>query len=147
MSQLLRSPLFAPVAPGVIAPERGLEIASPATKAVWAEPLARLLVRRHDRLIVVRIEEVDWIESAGNYVRLHLGDDALHLRQTLGGLAARLDPRRFVRVHRTAIVNLNSIVELSSGTAGVGALRLRNGRELPVSRRHRRRLLALVGSS
>jgi two-component system LytT family response regulator len=134
MSQVLRSPHFVPPAPPV----------APRAASV-PEPLGRMLVKTDDRLLVVRMEEVDWIESAGNYVRLHAGGRAHVVRQTLGGLAARLDPRRFVRVHRTAVVNLDSILELLFGGGKRSALKLRDGSELPVSRRFRRGLLARVG--
>ena len=137
MSQVLRSPHFVPGAAG---PEPAPRRSDPA-----AEPLARLLVKNDDRLLVVRMEEVDWIESAGNYVRLHAAGRDHLIRQTLGGLVARLDPRRFVRVHRTAVVNLDSILELLFGGGRRAALRLRDGSELPVSRRFRRGLLAQVG--
>ncbi|MGE4189975.1 MAG: LytR/AlgR family response regulator transcription factor [Thermoanaerobaculia bacterium] len=106
------------------------------------EPVGRLLVRRDDRLVVVRIEEIDWVESAGNYVRLHVGGVDFLLRHTLAGLASQLDPERFVKVHRRAIVNLDSISEVLPGPTGEIALRLSDGTELTVSRRHRRRLLS-----
>jgi DNA-binding LytR/AlgR family response regulator len=156
MTQVLHSPYFAPngkpAQPAPTSPtppklEPGREEAAARQPAApEREPLARVLVRQQDRLVVVRLAEVDWIESAGNYVRLHAGGAAHVIRQTLGGLAARLDPRRFVQVHRTAVVNLDSIRELYD-VGGRHALRLVDGSELPVSRRYRRRLLAMVAQA
>src|SRR5678810_230047 len=72
---------------------------SPASAA--HQHLERLLIRRRERFVVLRLEDVDWIEGAGNYVRLHAGDSTHLHRQPLGDLADRLDPRRFVRIHRS----------------------------------------------
>ncbi|MCI0675913.1 MAG: ABC transporter permease, partial [Phycisphaerales bacterium] len=67
----------------------------------------RLVVREGGRIFFLRAEEIDWIEAAGNYVRLHAGKRAHLLRETLAGLEEQLDPARFARVHRSAIVNLD----------------------------------------
>lgn len=114
--------------------------------AASAEPIVRLLARRDDRLVVVHVDAVDWIESAGNDVRLHVGQIAYMLRQTLGGLALHLDARRFARIHRTAIVNLDSIAEIVRASATEMSLLLNDGRELAVSRRYRRQLFACLGT-
>src|SRR5688500_16547448 len=83
-----------------------------AAREIAEAMLDRLLIRKSDRWSVVRLAEVNWTGGAGNYVELHLGT-ARHLhRQTLAGLEPLLDPRRFARIHRSTIVNLDRIAEL-----------------------------------
>jgi two-component system, LytTR family, response regulator len=107
--------------------------------------LERLLIRKGDRWLVVRLAEVDWIGGAGNYVELHIGA-AHHLyRQTLGGLEPKLDARRFARIHRSTIVNLDRVAELRPTSSGCYDVTLRDGTHLTLSRRHRKRVLGLVG--
>lgn len=110
------------------------------------EPLVRLVIHKANRLVVVRLDDVDWIEGAGNYVRVHaLGECHLH-RQTLALLHARLDPRRFARIHRSAIVRLDAVAGIESRRAGGCEVELRAGLRLAVSRRYRRELLARLGA-
>jgi len=107
--------------------------------------LERLLIRRRERFVVLRLEDVDWIEGAGNYVRLHAGDSTHLHRQPLGDLADRLDPRHFVRIHRSTIVNVDRIEELRPLDSGTYEVRLRCGAQLSMSRRYRRRVFELAG--
>lgn len=116
----------------------------PRFPAVSAGPLCRLVVHEGRRLVVLRPEEVEWIEGAGNYVRIHArGEVHLH-RQTLAALAARLDPRSFARVHRSAIVRLDAISEIERELSGGRALELRSGVRVAVSRRYFRELSRLL---
>jgi len=110
-------------------------------------PLERLLIREQGRLVVVRLTEVDWIEGAGNYVRLHVGARSFLYRQTLAQLEARLDAARFTRIHRSTIVNLERIAELRPTISGSYDVLLLGGERLTLSRGHRRRALELVGNS
>ena len=82
-------------------------------------------------------EPVDWMDAADNYVRLHVGGREYLLRDTLASLEAQLDPSRFVRVHRSAIVRLDRVVEIRAETHGDAELRLRDGTRLSVSRTFR----------
>jgi two-component system LytT family response regulator len=107
--------------------------------------LGHIPVRAGQRTVLVRIEEIDWIESAGNYVTLHVGAQEHLLRETLSELQSRLSPRQFVRVHRTAIVNLDRIQALVPTPHGDHRLILRDGRELTLSRTYRARLEQLLG--
>jgi two-component system, LytTR family, response regulator len=104
-------------------------------------------VRSGQRTVLVRIDDIDWIESSGNYVTLHVGDQEHLLRETLSELESQLSPRQFVRVHRTAIVNLDRIQSLTPTPHGDHRLTLRNGRELTLSRTYRARLEQLLGRS
>lgn len=105
-------------------------------------PLERLLVRTGERLVLVRLEDVDWIEGAGNYVELHADDAVYRHRATLRGLASRLEPRGFARIHRSILVNLDRVAELRPNDSGGGDVILRDGTALALSRRYRKRLLA-----
>ena len=128
-------------------PAEAWEVAEPITQPAGTpgRPLDRLLIRKSDRWLVVRLAEVDWIGGAGNYVELHLGGASHLYRQTLSGLEPRLDPRRFARIHRSTIVNLDRIAELRPSASGCYDVTLRDGSHLALSRRHRKRVLALVG--
>jgi two-component system LytT family response regulator len=107
--------------------------------------LDRVLVRTGDRAVFVRTDEIDWVEAEENYVRVHAGRESHLVRGTLAGLEERLDPAKFVRVHRSHIVNLGSIRELRPWSHGDWMIVLRDGRELMLSRRYRDRLPELAG--
>jgi two-component system, LytTR family, response regulator len=105
----------------------------------------RMLVKGAGRLSFVRVDEIDWIEAADNYVRLHSGRDEHLLRETMNGVEARLDPQRFVRVHRSAIVNVNAVREVQPMFHGDYEVLLRTGKAVPVGRNYRERLLKTLG--
>lgn len=106
-----------------------------------AERLERILVGSGGRMTFLKLREVDWIEAADNYVRLHAGREAHLVRETLRRLEPRLDPHLFLRIHRSAIVNLESVAEVRSLFHGDYDVLLRNGTALPVGRTYRDRLL------
>jgi len=97
----------------------------------------RMVVRRDQRTYFVRLADVQWIESSGNYVILHAGKDRHEVRETLQALEARLDPRRFTRIHRRLIVALDAIRELQPWFGGDQVMILQDGTKLRVSRTHR----------
>lgn len=111
--------------------------------------------RRLDRLVVksggttrfVRASEIDWIEAAGIYANLHVSGKELLYRASLNDLAAKLDPVRFVRVHRSAIVNIESIVQLEPISHGEFEAVLRNGARPRISRTYRSQLEKRLGQS
>lgn len=100
----------------------------------------RLVVRDGNKVSFVRPEEIDWIDAAGNYARLHVGGATHLLREPLKVLEARLDPERFLRVHRSAIVNLERITSVEPYFHGEYVLTLRDGTRLTSSRTHSARL-------
>jgi two-component system LytT family response regulator len=100
----------------------------------------RLVVKSGGRLFFLRADEVDWIEAAGNYVRLHVGPQAHLLRETMNGIEARLDPERFFRIHRCRIVNVERIQEMQPWLNGEYSVVLRSGVRLTLSRGYRERL-------
>jgi two-component system LytT family response regulator len=101
----------------------------------------RLLVKEGERMFFVPVERVDWLEAEGNYVRLHCGRDAHLVRATLGGMEEQLDARRFTRIHRSTIVNVDRVKEVRPWFAGDYLVKLQDGTELRLSRRYRDRLL------
>jgi two-component system LytT family response regulator len=114
---------------------RALEQVAPARPRV-----ERFLVKEQGRSHFVPAAEVEWIEAAGNYLKLHTGG-VLHLvRATMKEIESRLDPARFARIHRTAIVNLDRIQYLEPWSHGDQLLVLKTGEKLTLSRRYRDRL-------
>ncbi|MFO0965190.1 MAG: LytTR family DNA-binding domain-containing protein [Gemmataceae bacterium] len=107
----------------------------------------RLIVKSAGRIYFIRIDDVDWIEAAANYVRLHVGKEDHLLRESLTALEKRLDPARFARIHRSTIVNLERIRELQPVFHGDYVLILRDGTELAVSRNFRDKLRAALGAT
>jgi two-component system LytT family response regulator len=104
----------------------------------------RLLVNTDGRIIIVKTADLRWIEAADNYVRLHTGTGSGYLlHESMRALEERLDPARFVRVHRSAIVNVDWIKEIQPWYAGALVVILQGGERLTVSRSFRDRVLAL----
>jgi two-component system, LytTR family, response regulator len=101
----------------------------------------RFVVRDRDRFVIVTADEIDWIESAANYVELHVGKKVFSLRDTMRTLEARLDPNHFVRIHRSTIVNISRIKEISREWAGDFEVTLHDGTKLRMSRSYQDRLL------
>lgn len=98
----------------------------------------RFLVTSNGRTRIVSVEEIEWIEAADNYVSIHIADgDSVLLRETLKSLEERLDPKHFVRIHRSTIVKLTKIKELQPSINGDYTLKLQNGRKLNMSRSYR----------
>jgi two-component system LytT family response regulator len=101
------------------------------------EYLDRLIIRGQGRVFFLGASEVDWIEAQGNYVSLHSGGRRHLFREAIGSLEAKLDPRRFRRIHRSTIVNIDSIRELRPAFRGEYDVVLRDGTELKLSHRYR----------
>ena len=100
----------------------------------------RFLVKKLGREFLVRIDEIEWIESCGNYVNLHVGGRVYPLRETMTRIDERLVPLGFQRVHRSAIVNLDRVRELVAFDSGDGQAKLVSDATVPVSRRFRQEL-------
>jgi two-component system LytT family response regulator len=109
--------------------------------------LDRLVVKSGGTTRFVRVVDIDWIEAAGVYVSLHVAGKELLYRAALNDLAARLDPMRFVRVHRSAIVNIDSIVQLDPISHGEFEVVLKNGSRARVSRTYRAQLERRLGQT
>ena len=96
--------------------------------------LQRLTVKENDRVLLVKTIQIEWIESAGNYVVLHVGKQSHILRQTLASLEAQLDPKLFLRVSRSTLVNLDQVRELQPLFKGEYVVVLHDGKQLPLTR-------------
>jgi two-component system LytT family response regulator len=107
--------------------------------------LDRILIKNNERVIIIKAEEIEWIEAQGNYIRIHFGKQSSLMRETLGNLAAQLDPKRFVRIHRSQIVNIDHILELQPWSHRDYRVVLRNGTQLTLSRTYRDQLYQLLG--
>ncbi len=105
----------------------------------------RLTVKDGGRITFVRVPEISHVESAGNYVCLTAGGETHTLRETLQSLEARLDPMKFVRIHRSTLVNVEHIRELHPLFGGDSEIQLTSGKRLTVSRTNRDRLQAVLG--
>ena len=97
----------------------------------------RFLVRVREKVVVVRAEDIDWIEAADYYASIHTGAASYLLRETMAELERRLDPGRFFRVHRSAIVNLDRVREVHPLFRGDCTLVLSNGTQVKLSRTRR----------
>ncbi|HYE74126.1 MAG TPA: LytTR family DNA-binding domain-containing protein, partial [Blastocatellia bacterium] len=107
-----------------------------------ASPLDCLIIKNGGRVIFLQVEEIDWIEAAGVYVQLHAGKKTLLHRMSLSELESKLDARRFVRIHRSAIVNLQKIKELHPHSHGDFLVVMHDGTELKLSRSYRQKVEA-----
>jgi two-component system LytT family response regulator len=105
-----------------------------------ARHIERIAVRADGRIFFVRPGEVDWCESAGNYVKLHVGRTVHVIRETLSNLEERLDPSAFVRIHRRLIVNVDRIHELQPWFGGDQIVILKDGSRLRLSRTFREKV-------
>ncbi|HEX6434767.1 MAG TPA: LytTR family DNA-binding domain-containing protein [Gemmatimonadales bacterium] len=97
----------------------------------------RVLVKADGRIRFVPVEEIDWIEAADNYVRLHAGGQRHLVRETIGNMESRLDPHHFARIHRSTIVNLSRIQEMQPTFNGEYTVVLTSGTKLTLSRSYR----------
>ena len=118
-----------------------------ATRSQAGRYLDRLVVKAGGTTRFIRVADIDWIEGAGVYVNLHIAGKELLYRSALNELAGHLDPLRFIRVHRSSVVNIDSIFELQPISHGEFELVLKNGHRLRVSRTYRAHLEKRLGQS
>lgn len=112
----------------------------PEREAPGDRPPDRFLVKMLGKEFLVRVDDIDWIEAAGNYVSLHVGDRCYMLRETMTAIDKRLRPHGFARVHRSAIVNLDRVDYLEPFDTGDARAHLLSGRTVTVSRSYRQEL-------
>jgi two-component system, LytTR family, response regulator len=103
--------------------------------------LLRLAVKHHQRIALVRVVDIDWIESSANYAHLHAQRRSFVVRMTMGELERRLDPAHFARIHRSTIVQIDRIKEIVAAWHGDFDLTLLDGTVLRLSRNYRDRVL------
>jgi two-component system LytT family response regulator len=104
--------------------------------------LNRLMVKLANRVVLLKVAEIDWIEADGNYAKLHVGRKSHLLREKMHDLEAQLNPKKFVRIHRSIIVNLDRIKEMHPHFNGDYVVVLDDGAQLKLSRSRREHLEA-----
>jgi two-component system, LytTR family, response regulator len=107
--------------------------------------LERLVIKTNGHVFFLKSDEIDWIEAEGNYVRLHTAKESYLLRDTISALESQLDPRKFLRVHRSAIVNIDRVQEMQPWFHGEYRIILQGGAQLTLSRSYREKLHELLG--
>jgi two-component system, LytTR family, response regulator len=110
-----------------------------------APALERMAIKTTGRVIFIKTSDIDWVEAADNYVNLHVGNESHLHRETLTALAERLPAKKFMRISRSTIVNVDRIKELQPLFHGEYAVILRNGTTLTLSRSYRDALDQLIG--
>jgi two-component system LytT family response regulator len=110
------------------------------------KPADRLVIKSGGRVFFVKTEDIDWIEAAGNYARVHVGSEIHLLRETMNALEARLDGDKFLRIHRSTIVNIERIQELQPWFHGDYVVILHDGTQLTLSRGYRQKVQELFGN-
>ncbi len=109
--------------------------------------LDRLVIKAGGRVTFLKTEEIDWIEAAGNYIRLYIGKDSHLLRDTMNNIQTKLDPEKFLRIHRSTILKIDRIKELQPWYHGEYVVTLENGKQLTSSRSYRDKLGKLMQNS
>jgi two-component system, LytTR family, response regulator len=123
----------------------GWRDAADAPHSVAEQPfLARIAVRTHNRIVIVAVQDIVRIDAEDNYVRIHADRPYLH-RETLAGLCTRLDPTRFLRVHRSHAINVERVRELVPLAHGEYRIVLADGGTLTSARSYRARVQAALG--
>lgn len=116
------------------------EASLPGENEESPNPAEHFLVKKLGKEFLVKISDIDWLEAAGNYVTLHAKGHRYPLRGTMTSLEQRLSERGFARVHRSAMVNLDRVVEIEPLDSGDARARLHDDQWVPISRRYRSRL-------
>lgn len=135
-----------------LATERGSDL-NQQTLALLEELKARsshverLVIKAGGRAFFLKTEEIDWIEAEGKYVRLHVGKESYLLREAISSMESQLDPKKFPRIHRSTIVNIERVRELQPWFHNEYRVILKDGTELMLSRSCRKRLGELLGSA
>ena len=109
--------------------------------------LERFVIKSGGRVFFVPTAEIDWIEAAGNYVKLHVGTDEHLFRETMNTIETKLNPDAFFRIHRSHIVNVERIRELQPWFNGEYVVFLKNGTRLTLSRGYREKLQERIGKA
>ena len=113
--------------------------------------MEKIVVRSAGSLVILGLDEIDWIEAAGNYVCLHAGPDVHRLRETMYSIESRLNPHKFMRIHRSRIVNIERVREIQPQNnpeeRGEFVITLRCGTRLSMTRSHRDRLTQMLSTA
>ncbi len=121
-----------------------LDAARAATERTAANAGGRILVKSSGEIFFLKAEEIDWIEAEGDYMKFHVAGRGHLMRETMARLESRLDGNRFIRIHRSTIVNIDRVKKLSPSFAGEYAVVLADGTKLKLSRGYHERVAALL---
>lgn len=116
----------------------------PAMSAILRDALGRLIIREKRRLSFLRPDEIDWLEACGDYVRVHAGTGRFLIRSRMRAVETEFASERFIRIHRSAIVNSSRIKELLSNLSGDAEVVLVDGTRLAVSRSQKMKAIAFL---
>ncbi len=116
----------------------------PASAAPEDKSGDRILVKSSGEIFFLKADEIDWIEAEGDYMKFHVAGRSHLMRETMARLEARLDPKRFIRIHRSTIVNIDRLRKLSPSFAGEYAVILQDGTKLKLSRGYHERIAVLL---
>ena len=119
--------------------QRILELLSQVkgAKVPASEDDSRLVIKTKGRIVFLNVDDLDWVEAAANYVRLNANGETYLFRETISRISERLNPNRFIRIHRSIIVNVRKIKELMPVNSGEYVVILKSGKELSCSRGYR----------
>jgi two-component system LytT family response regulator len=107
----------------------------------WGE---RIAIKSDHRILILRTSEIEWIEAAGNYVNIHAKHGTHFVRETMNSIEGKMPPARFMRIHRSTIVNLDRVKELKAGINGEYLVLMQDGQALTLSRGYRSQLQRLL---
>ena len=107
----------------------------------------RLVIRCEGKIVFLRNSEIEWIEAASNYVRVHAGQRVFAVREAIGDFQKTLSPDTFIRIHRSVIVNIDAVSEMQGCGGGEYVVVLRSGKELPLGRTYRSTLDGLLNKA
>jgi two-component system LytT family response regulator len=113
-------------------------------KATHKEPIDRVVIKSGGLIYFLKIEEIDWVEGAGDYLSLHSGNKTHLIRETMGNFHAKLDAQKFLRTHRSTIVNIDRIKDIRPLSKGEYVITLTSGRCLKSSRGYRHELQRIL---
>jgi two-component system, LytTR family, response regulator len=125
------------------------EIKEQLLRAIRAKnlPSQRLVIKSGSRMLFLHPEKIEWVEAEKDYVRLHVGKENHLVRETMNDIEKKLESDRFVRVHRSTIVNLDYVKEMQPLPSGEYDIAMRDGTQLGLSRGYRARLMDLLRDS
>lgn len=109
--------------------------------------ISRLMIKSKEHLSFILIDEIDWIESAGDYVYIHTNSNKYIIRETMVSLEEKLNPKNFIRIHRSAIVNVDKIKSLKPNEHGDYEVFLYSGAKLKLSRTYRSKFNEIIGNT
>ncbi|HZH35580.1 MAG TPA: LytTR family DNA-binding domain-containing protein, partial [Pyrinomonadaceae bacterium] len=120
------------------------ELPSETDKSAHQEPIDRVVIKSGGRIYFLKTEDIDWVEGTSNYLSLHSASGTHLIRETMGNFHAKLGAKKFVRIHRSTIVNIERIKDIQPLFKGEYVITLNSGRRLKASRGYRHELRALL---